>query len=71
MTMLEKLTKRYALMEEFQPKEPKSHASYACCFIRDDLNEVIMGEYEFPRGTFRIWSLCRDGIHFKYEPKGE
>ncbi|MFA5021208.1 MAG: hypothetical protein WC517_04090 [Patescibacteria group bacterium] len=70
MTMLEKLTRHYNQMLSMQPPEGR-HGGYAVCFIRDDLDEVIMGKYEFPKGVFKIRSLTRDGIHWDYEPKKE
>ncbi|MFA6594067.1 MAG: hypothetical protein WCT16_02305 [Candidatus Buchananbacteria bacterium] len=66
--MSEKLAKYYDRMLEMQPKEGK-HGGYVVVFLRDDFNEVIRGEYEFPKGTYRILSLVRDGIHWTYEPK--
>lgn len=68
MKMLEKLANYYNLMLKFQPEEGE-HGGYMVVFIRDDLDEVVMGEYEFLKGTYRISSLCRDGIHWRYVPK--
>ena len=69
-SMLEKLTDYYNLMLPMQPEKGEGkHGGYAVVIIRDDLKEVIIGEYEFPKGTYRILSIVRDAIHWKYEPK--
>ena len=69
MTMIEKLTNYYNKMLPMQPKE--KHGGYAVVLIRDDMNDVVWGEYEFPMGTYRIRSIVRDAIHWSYEPKKE
>ena len=74
MTMPEKLANYYDLMLPMQPKpddqgNERQHGGYAVVFIRDDLNEPIWGEYDFPKGVYRVRSIVRDAIHWQYIPK--
>ena len=65
-SMLEKLTNYYDKMLKMKDG---GDAGYAVVFIREDMNEVIMPSYDFPKGIYTIISICGDGIHWKYNPK--
>ena len=68
--MLEKLTEYNDKMQTMSKKYNNEPAGgYAVVFQIEDNEEVIMGQYKFPEGSYSIISIIRGYIHWKYTPK--